>query len=50
MSKPKKTIQDYDPEVLDLFDAYVYKGARHGFHNNSTPRYDDVAAMDGQVS
>jgi carboxymethylenebutenolidase len=26
------------------FEAYVYAGARHGFHNNSTPRYDDVAA------
>ncbi len=26
------------------FEAHVYKGARHGFHNNSTPRYDDVAA------
>jgi carboxymethylenebutenolidase len=26
------------------FEAHVYAGARHGFHNNSTPRYDDVAA------
>ncbi len=26
------------------FEAYVYAGARHGFHNNSTPRYDDAAA------
>jgi carboxymethylenebutenolidase len=26
------------------FEAHVYKGARHGFHNNSTPRYDEAAA------
>ncbi len=26
------------------FEAHIYKGARHGFHNNSTPRYDDAAA------
>jgi len=26
------------------FEAHVYAGARHGFHNNSTPRYDDMAA------
>ncbi len=26
------------------FETHIYKGARHGFHNNSTPRYDDAAA------
>jgi len=26
------------------FEAFVYKGAYHGFHNNSTPRYNEVAA------
>jgi carboxymethylenebutenolidase len=26
------------------FDAYVYKGAAHGFHNNTTPRYQEDAA------
>ncbi|SEI77536.1 YghX family hydrolase [Pseudomonas sp. NFR16] len=26
------------------YQAYVYKGANHGFHNDSTPRYDDAAA------
>ena len=26
------------------FEAHIYKGARHGFHNNSTPRYDDASA------
>jgi carboxymethylenebutenolidase len=26
------------------YQAYVYKGANHGFHNDSTPRYDEAAA------
>ncbi|MEJ2762327.1 MAG: dienelactone hydrolase family protein, partial [Gammaproteobacteria bacterium] len=26
------------------FKAYVYEGASHGFHNNTTPRYKDDAA------
>jgi carboxymethylenebutenolidase len=26
------------------FEAYVYPGANHGFHNNSTPRFDEAAA------
>lgn len=26
------------------FDAYVYEGANHGFHNDTTPRYDEEAA------
>ena len=26
------------------FEAYTYPGTRHGFHNNSTPRYDEAAA------
>ena len=26
------------------YQAYIYPGTRHGFHNNSTPRYDEVAA------
>jgi carboxymethylenebutenolidase len=25
-------------------EAYVYEGANHGFHNDTTPRYDDDAA------
>lgn len=24
--------------------AHIYEGANHGFHNNTTPRYDDAAA------
>jgi carboxymethylenebutenolidase len=23
---------------------YTYEGTRHGFHNNSTPRYDEAQA------
>lgn len=26
------------------YEAHIYKGANHGFHNDSTPRYDDAAA------
>jgi carboxymethylenebutenolidase len=26
------------------YEAYVYKGVNHGFHNDSTPRYDEAAA------
>ncbi len=27
-----------------VFEAYIYPGVNHGFHNDSTPRYDDAAA------
>ena len=26
------------------FDAHIYPGVNHGFHNDSTPRYDEAAA------
>ena len=26
------------------FEMYAYPGTKHGFHNNSTPRYDEAAA------
>ena len=26
------------------YQAFLYEGANHGFHNDSTPRYDDAAA------
>jgi carboxymethylenebutenolidase len=26
------------------FEAHVYSGVQHGFHNDTTPRYDDAAA------
>ena len=27
-----------------VYEAYIYPGANHGFHNDSTPRYDKEAA------
>ena len=26
------------------YEPYIYEGANHGFHNDSTPRYDEAAA------
>jgi carboxymethylenebutenolidase len=26
------------------FESHVYPGTQHGFHNNSTPRYNEAAA------
>ena len=26
------------------YTAYIYEGANHGFHNDTTPRYDEAAA------
>ena len=32
-------------QVADkAYEAYVYPGTQHGFHNDSTPRYDEAAA------
>lgn len=27
-----------------IYEAYIYSGVNHGFHNDSTPRYDEPAA------
>ena len=27
-----------------VYEMHSYPGTRHGFHNNSTPRYDEAAA------
>jgi carboxymethylenebutenolidase len=27
-----------------VYEAYIYPGTNHGFHNDSTPRYDQAAA------
>ena len=27
-----------------IYEAHFYDGANHGFHNNTTPRYDEAAA------
>jgi len=37
----------FDKELTDAkvtHEGYVYMGAQHGFHNDTTPRYDDAAA------
>ncbi len=26
------------------YSEYMYEGANHGFHNDTTPRYDEAAA------
>ena len=26
------------------YEAHIYEGANHGFHNDTTPRYDEKAA------
>ena len=26
------------------YTAHLYKGVNHGFHNDTTPRYDEAAA------
>ena len=26
------------------FESYMYEGKQHGFHNDTTPRYDEEAA------
>jgi carboxymethylenebutenolidase len=28
----------------NVYEAYVYPGVNHGFHNDTTPRYDEAAA------
>jgi carboxymethylenebutenolidase len=27
-----------------IFEAHIYKDANHGFHNDSTPRFDEAMA------
>jgi len=27
-----------------MHEGHIYKGANHGFHNDTTPRYDEAAA------
>ena len=27
-----------------VYELYMYEGKQHGFHNDTTPRYDDEAA------
>ena len=43
-----KATKDGDEAALKAagvtFNSYVYPGTKHGFHNNSTPRYNADAA------
>jgi carboxymethylenebutenolidase len=39
----------YDAELTDAkvpHEGHIYKGAYHGFHNDTTPRYDEAAAKE----
>jgi carboxymethylenebutenolidase len=36
----EQALQDYGK----AFEAHVYPGVNHGFHNDTTPRYDEAAA------
>ncbi|MCQ0112074.1 carboxymethylenebutenolidase [Zhouia amylolytica] len=36
----EKALNQYDKEYI----AYIYQNTNHGFHNDSTPRYDEAAA------
>jgi carboxymethylenebutenolidase len=33
-------------EAKVVHEGHVYKGAQHGFHNDTTPRYDEAAAKE----
>ena len=37
----EKALKEYNKE----YEAYVYPDVNHGFHNNTTPRYDEAAAV-----
>jgi carboxymethylenebutenolidase len=37
----EKALKEYNKE----YEAYVYPEVNHGFHNNTTPRYDEAAAV-----
>jgi len=38
LKENKKKFESY------LFESYLYEGKQHGFHNDTTPRYDSEAA------
>jgi len=37
----EKALVEYNKE----YESYVYAEVNHGFHNNTTPRYDEAAAV-----
>jgi carboxymethylenebutenolidase len=39
--------KSYEPKLKEAgvrYEAHVYPGTQHGFHNDTTPRYDEAAA------
>lgn len=39
---------DYEAALMannKAYEAFFYEGANHGFHNDTTPRYDEAAAL-----
>jgi len=39
--------KDYEPKLKEAgvrYEAHFYPGTQHGFHNDTTPRYDEAAA------
>ena len=39
----------FDAELTEAHvphEGHIYKGANHGFHNDTTPRYDEAAAKE----
>lgn len=39
--------KEYEPKLKEAgvrYEAHVYPGTQHGFHNDTTPRYDEAAA------
>ena len=53
----RRNASDFDPQLLGLFHRYIHGGisrreflahdypkTNHGFHNDTTPRYDEAAA------
>ena len=40
---PRQPLRGGD-KVLGKYTAHIYPAANHGFHNDTTPRYDEAAA------
>ncbi len=40
----KSTLSIKDNRNGKEYEVYFYPGANHGFHNDTTPRYDEEAA------
>ena len=38
------SVKARDPAARSKWEVFIYPGVNHGFHNDSTPRYDEAAA------